>query len=475
MSSRKLCVISEKSRHNMTNGDLFATRPLLSTLVYFLLTLTAAAATCSFPDYLQSRDGDRRWRSHLTSGGSENAGCVWRDVLFVGDLWEIRRVTSSDCPEAVSATNDANSTSASYRCRCVTSFGHHRYIVRHDAVTVADSAISTGNTSRYDVTREQFGGYACVEFVRRSTTVVQVRESKLTWSTARFRETACNGGGGVTLILDDWVLVDYGRAFFSSAEPCPLAHGGFSTRIFDKLSRRGICDAFNDETRVESRCSADEDDRIHFRFRYRECVPETLGMDVDQPAYCLASWTDGDAGLFAYTLLRHHRRQRTWCLRYPAVAVSRQSVSVFGQPRRSFTAYLFRDAFCDRSRTSLATARYVMMDFMPSLSHDVGDGKESAGAGADGLVDGHLLCRDDYEACEFWRQPCRHAGSAKMLSCSRRCGICNDERPAACQLPEHLRGQWSSMLRPSHQQPDSASVNDVIITQHFLQVSQHTA
>jgi len=456
----------------MTSGDSQVTRTLLSTLVYFLLLFTAAAATCLFPDYMQSRDNARRWKSHVTSGGGGNDGCVWRDVSFVGDLWEIR-VASNDCSEAVTTTSDVESTLTSNRRRCVTSFSRHRYIVRHDAITVADTITSTGNTSRYDVARVQFGGYACVEFVRRSQTVVQLRESAPMWTSTRFTETMCNGGNGVTLTLDDWVLVDYGHAFFLSAEPCPLADGGFSIRMFDKLSRRGICDAFNDETRVESRCSANENKRMHFRFRYWECVPKELGMDVDQPAYCLASWSDGDTGVFAYTLLRHHRDQRTWCLRYPAVAVNRQSTSASGQPRRSFTAYLFRDAFCDRSRTSQATARYLMIDFVPSLSHVGIDGNESSSAEAGGLVDGRQLCHDDYEACEFWRQPCQHAGSAKMLSCSRRCGICNDARPAACQLPQYLRGQWSLKMRPNHQQHDSASVNDVVITQHFVHVSQH--
>jgi len=453
----------------MTSDESVVTRPLLSTLVYIMLTFTAAAASCSFPDYLQSLDGSRRWRSHVTSGGNGSGRCVWRDVSFVDDVWEIR-VLSSDCPETVTTTDVADLMLTSYRRRCVAPVSRHRYIIRQDAVAVTDIAASTGNTSRYNVTREQFGGYVCVEFIQRSPTVVQLRESTPTWTMARFLETACNGGS-MMLVLDDWVLVDYGNAFFLSAESCPLATGGFSIRMFDKLSRRGVCDAFNDETRVESRCSADEDDRIHFRFRHWECVPEAIGMNVDQLAFCLASWSDGDAGVFSYTLLRHHRNQRTWCLRYPAVAVSRQSTSASGQPRRPFTAYLFRDAFCDRSRTNLATTRYLMIDFMPSLSRVGSDGYESV-AGKNGLVDGHLLCRDEYEACEFWQQPCQHAGSAKMLSCSRRCGICSDTRPAACQMPNHLRGQWSSKLRPSHQRIDSASVSDVITTQHFVQVSK---
>jgi len=455
----------------MLSNDSYAPRHLLTIAVHSLLLVTASAATCSFPDYLQSHDGERRWRSHVTSGGGENARCLWHDVSFVGDLWEIR-VMSSDCRDTVTTTNDDHSMLTSYRRRCVTSFSHHRYIVRHDAMTIIDAVTSTGNVSLYNVTREQFGGYSCVEFIRRSDTVVQLRESVTTWTTARFRETSCNGGSGMTLTLDDWVLVDYGLAFLVSAEPCPFADGGFSIRMFDKLYGRGICDAFNDETRVESRCSADEDDRIHFRFRYWECLPKGLGMDVDQAAYCLASWSDDDSGVFAYTLLRHHRDHRTWCLRYPALSVSRQSTSAAGQLHRSFTAYLFRDAFCDRSRTSVATARYMMIDFVPSPYHVGNDANRSSSVEEDGLLDGHLLCRDDYEACDFWRQPCRHAGSAQMLSCSRRCGICNDDRPAVCQLPQHLRGHWSSKLIPSHQQPDSASVNDVIITRHFVQVSQ---
>jgi len=459
----------------MAASESRVTRSPLSTLVYFLLTLSAAAPVCLFPDYLQSRDAARRWRSHVTVGG--NARCTWRDVSFVDELWDTK-VMSADCPVATTNDDAAASMLTSYRRRCVTSFNRHRFIVRHDAITVTDADASTGNASRgYDVNRKQYGGYACVKFVRRSSTVVQLRESAPTWTTARFLQTACNGGGGdITLALDDWVLVDYGQAFFLASESCPFADGGFSIRMFDKLSHRGICDAFDDETRVESRCSVDEDDRMDFRFRYRECVPKDLGMDVDQPVHCLASWTDADTGVFAYTLIRHHRRHKTWCLRYPAAAVHRQSTFASAQPRRlSFTAHLFRDAFCDRSRTGLATDRYLMIDFMPSVPHVGNELNESSSSeGAGGLIDGRVLCRDDYEACEFWRQPCRYAGSARMLACSRRCGICNNDRPAACQLPQRIRGHWSSKLRPDHLQINSTLLSDVIITQHVMQVDLPT-
>jgi len=434
-------------RRKMTSRDSCVIRRLLSIVVHFLLTFAAAADTCSFPDYLQSRDGARRWRSHVTFTDGDR--CVWRDVSFVGDVWETR-VTSGHCPPH---DTDSATLTSSYRRRCVKSLNRQRHIVRHRFVT--------GNTSRYDVNRQQQDGYSCVEFVRRGPTVVQLRESMPTWTTTRFLETACGDAvAGLTLALDGWLLVDYGPAFFQSDEQCPFVDGGFSVRVFDKLFRRGVCDAFNDETRVESRCSADENDRIHFRFRYRECVPEGLGMGVNQPAYCLASWTDDEAGVFAYTLLRHQYSQRTWCLRYPAAAVSRQSA----QRRRPFSAFLFRDAFCDHGRTSVATERYLLVDFTPSS----GDGDDDS---SEGVVDGRLLCRDDYEACAYWGQPCRHAGSAQMLACARRCGICSDDRPAACQMSQHLRGQWSLKLRPSHRQADSAPVSDVVITQHFVQVT----
>lgn len=250
----------------MARRDSVVTRRLLSVLVYFLLTLAVCAAICSFPDYLQSRDGARQWRSHMTYDATGSTPCSWRDVTFVGDLWEIR-LMSSRCPGSAAA---ADATLTSYQRHCVTSFGRHRYIVRNGAVAVNDTAAPpTGNVSRYNVTRKQFGGYACVEFVRHSAGVIQLRESTPTWTTARLLETTCSGdAGGMASTLDDWPLVDYGPAFFRTAEPCAFADGGFSIRMFDKLSRRGICDAFSDETRVESRCSADEGDRIHFRYRY---------------------------------------------------------------------------------------------------------------------------------------------------------------------------------------------------------------
>jgi len=80
-----------------------------------------------------------------------------------------------------------------------------------------------------------------------------------------------------------------------------------------------------------------------------------------------------------YTVVRHDRLQRAWCLRLP----------ITQSPTDGFVAYLFLDLRCDAGTPMpRSTDRYVWM----TLTRDEHDG--------------HSLCVDDYEACSYWASPC---------------------------------------------------------------------
>jgi hypothetical protein len=79
--------------------------------------------------------------------------------------------------------------------------------------------------------------YACVQFVLRSASVLQMRYSAA--PSDKKDRSLCNDAN---LVLDDWLLVDRHHVL-DDQTLCSL-QGGFSIRIYDKSRHRGVCDAY---------------------------------------------------------------------------------------------------------------------------------------------------------------------------------------------------------------------------------------
>jgi len=439
-------------------------------LILIIVTVNRVAASdrCQFPDFLQSNRtldrAERQWMSHVVNNEEGSSLCAF-PVSFDGGNWH-QKSPGRDCHNV--HIDDDNQVA--FKRECILAVQRNRFVVRHYDVKM-NIDLNITMTYRRNLL---FKGYLCVEFVRRGQAVAQIR------TTEKYRWLADSSVCNDDVILDEWPLVDIGEAYFSAPSSCRIAigrgnhgeGGGFSVRLYDKVLRRGVCDALHGETRVEFACSADDigiddsDNLIEFRFRHHACVPRGIGMAINQRVNCLASWTDDSSGngtaQQSFAVLRHDVDKRVWCFRFPSSIPWSEAGSY--QRSSSFTAHLFRDLRCDRAgQTELKTDRYLRIDFImdapiydsrleqrtssPEMATDEDNADDNRvdrrNAEAESVIDGRLLCRDDYEACQFWaNQPCREAASAERLACPRRCRVCSDDRPTSCSLPHDLRGHW---------------------------------
>lgn len=353
----------------------------------------AGGQSCLFPEFVQSRfrgQQERQWYGHITKHGRDSPKSFSYIITF----------NDATMKAAVIAGRKVRQRPSPYTRECLQQVQPGKYLVAHR---------ETG------LTRER---YTCVQFLLRSLNVLQVKEAPLDeWPNTKLCEDS-------VMNVNPWPFITKAGLFENYIE-CPLT-GGYNMKIYDKMTKQGVCDAFNGETRLESECMDGEG--LYFRFRHANCVPDGLRMHKDQRVYCIAKWEEGDN---TFAILQHDKADHRWCLRYRT------------NPGKAFIAYLFHDVYCNMEAFPKATNEYLQLELkrdMPRpLSH---------------------LCMDDYEACDMWSNPCRHAGSLPALSCPRTCGLCGDSRPATCTLPGKIHGKW---VDTSDSEKDIISVSDMFV------------
>ena len=203
--------------------------------------------------------------------------------------------------------------------------------------------------------------YTCVQFLRRSPEVVQVRATPL--SDRRPDAAICRAAVDAWQ-LDPWIWID--RAALVASPPPPpqvprpgvpcALRGGFGVRMYDRTGHhQGACDSRRGETRMEADC-----ERVgggtHFYFRHATCIPAGLYMYASQRTLCMANWA---VGAYTFTLLRHDRLAYAWLLRVPT------------KPESSFTSYLLSDLVADRNEYVVATTNYVRLDTVRDVPRPV--------------------------------------------------------------------------------------------------------
>ena len=292
-------------------------------IVLVILYSGVVIDACLYPDFVQSRGGERDWRGHLPNEAAD------RPTEYVYSVSFDRRLMR------VMASN------VSFQRRCMLEVGNQTYLAAQ-----RDIVVTTDRAPR--------NRYICMEFVRRGDAVLQLRTSRLA---SRMDPHLCAEN---QLILDDRPLVDVRHRWRPAVGSSCQLSGGYDIHLYDRRRRRGVCDALDAETRVEAACGGD-DSLVHFRFRYDHCVPSGLGMRVDQMTRCAAAWTtDNDvfSVLVASAADNGEDRLDAWCVRRPRLT--------FGRP---FTAFLFDQLVCDsRPVAELADALIVDMQ----LSEDWG-------------------------------------------------------------------------------------------------------
>ena len=392
---------------NVTGGDVSVER---RELVEYRQRNPTTADDETPDDGSDRAERRRNWRS-----GVRDQATSWTTTLtFDGALMTVEREASTMPP----VDDDDVITARSFQCECLEEINGDRYLIQHQLLKPPRPP--PGNFM-FTGARDEPINYACVQFVQRSPSVVQLRISATT--SKHYNRTLCDDA---RLRWEKWLIVDMSAVFQHSTssagdkERCPLV-GGFSVRVFESGSPRdqSVCDGYRrvDDTRIEANC--EPGDGLYFYFRSAACVPPGAYMYQTQETICRASWSDD---VFTYIVLAHNRLSYAWLLRYPAILVA-----------DSFTAHLLRDLAADDSPHATWTGgQHWRLDMVRDVQRPVTS-----------------LCVDDADACRSWT-PQLACGSAPSvaLACARTCGVCNESRPVICTFSADLVGDWVALADP---------------------------
>jgi len=163
--------------------------------VVLLLLATAVDAGCQFPASLQTNRTSgpaRDWVGNVRDQFTE----IGVHVVVAGN---IIRFTSSD-----------PASWRSYTVVCLQVVLADRYLVA------------------YEQMNQRSARYSCLQFVRRSSDVIQIRTAAVS---GRMDRSMCHDA---SLVTDHWLIFDRSR-LGRRRVPCPL-HGGYSVHLFDKVA-----------------------------------------------------------------------------------------------------------------------------------------------------------------------------------------------------------------------------------------------
>lgn len=301
-------------------------------------------------------------------------------------------------------------------------------------LTFTRTCLEVVDGDKYLVSHREKGqrrvSHACLQFVRRSEALFQVRSGG---SSDRPDLGLCTN---TTWQLDGWLVVDRSRIGHSTVEAatnpgrerCAI-RGGFSARISPSSSSSGgpggsgassnggvhvsECNGGGSEVRLESRCMDGAED-LYIYFRRPDCLPEDLHVNGTPPPQrfaCLADWTDGH---YSFVMLRHERLPQLWLLRLPTRFLAMDD---------SFNAYIFKDLFASTS----------------SKVADLSVGHVHMGVVRDPPRPVTSLCVDDHEWCASKSDAC---ATETAFGCARTCHLCNATRPFVCSFPLDWIGVW---------------------------------
>jgi len=166
-------------------------------LLVLLTVLVTVDAGCQFPSSLQTNRTD--------SGGPRRdwIGRVRDQFTEIGV-----HVAVSDNVLRVSSTDPASRRS--YTVVCLQVIATDRYLVA------------------YEETGQRSARYSCLQFVERSSDVMQMRAAPVG---GRMDRAMCQDSA---LVTDQWLIFDR-STLGRHRVPCPL-HGGYSAHLFDKVN-----------------------------------------------------------------------------------------------------------------------------------------------------------------------------------------------------------------------------------------------
>ncbi|XP_062577708.1 uncharacterized protein LOC134239558 [Saccostrea cucullata] len=329
---------------------------VLLCLPSLLVSIQSRKPNCTFPDFLER---DKLWRSGTELHDSET-------MYFNGDYIDIRQ----------------NDLRFEKRCHEMINREKGIYLVAHlpkqDGINVRTS-------------------YSCIQFLKRSDSVVQIRES----NPSEFTLSICNEQN---MILKNRPIIKFPLEDNPSIK-CPFS-GGYNLKITYKMELK--CGFSVIRPRMESEC--EDGDGVTLDFRISECKLDDV-HGLKEKLRCLASWTDKSAeNNYTFVVLANDQRFPL-CMRFE------------GNLSDLKRATIFRDGKCvvnDRDSYSQTIER-VNLEFEKMVVSN--------------------LCENEFDYCaqEF-------ACPRYQKYCHKSCRGCQPETNV-CSFPEDLKGAWHTDLK----------------------------
>ncbi|XP_048747555.1 uncharacterized protein LOC125659813 [Ostrea edulis] len=321
-----------------------------------LLSIQNRKPNCTFPDFLER---DKLWRSATEFHD-------WETMYFNGDYIDIRQ----------------NDLRFEKRCEEIIDREKGKYIVVH--------LPKQGGVNVRPL-------YSCMQFLKRSDSVVQIKES----NPSDFTLSMCHEQN---MILKNRPIIKFPIEDNASIK-CPFS-GGYNLKITYKNELK--CGFSVISPRLESEC--EEGDGVTLDFRTADCkLDDDHGLKDN--LRCLASWTDRTAEHnYTFVVLANDRR-------FP------QCMRLEGNLSDLKRATLFRDGKCvvnDRDSYS-QTIEKVILEFEKMVVSN--------------------LCENEFDYCS--QEP---ACSKYKKYCHKSCRGCQPETNV-CSFPEELKGSWHTDLK----------------------------
>lgn len=302
---------------------------------------------CTFPEFLER---DKLWRSGTEYHESEN-------MYFNGDNIDITK----------------NDVRVERRCQEVIDREKGIYFV-HEYGGIGSPVL-----------------YLCMQFLKRSDSVVQIRESN--------PSTLLKACSEQSMVLKNRPIIKYPLEDNPSVK-CPFS-GGYNLKITYKGESK--CGSSVIPPRLESEC--EDGDGVTLDFRLKECKLDD-DHNLEEKLRCLATWTDKTSeNNYTFVVLADNRRF-PMCMRLE------------GNLTDLKRANIFRDGKC-------------VLNDRDSYSMTI----ENVDLGFEKMVVSNL-CENEFDYCS------QKAACSKYQSyCHKSCRRCHTETNV-CSFPELLKGAW---------------------------------
>ncbi|XP_014790679.1 uncharacterized protein LOC106884017 [Octopus bimaculoides] len=240
--------------------------------------------------------------------------------------------------------------------------------------------------------------YLCMQFIKRSNAVMQIRMSPLSSSD----DGICND---TRLMMDDWPLLSV-HLFHTTEVKCPF-EGGYDFDI--KLpSGEKVCTSKMLPFRFESYCVDEEG--LLLRIRDKTCTDYIGNLKEENRLRCLATWKHGKD---TYVIVRETDVVRYWCMRI-----------IYDDNGMISRIYFFLDMICDTKTIFPTSRKYLVFEMYHRVIRSI--------------------CSDEFETCSSHNM----CNSEHRSHCLESCGDCQIKAFSkfrglqACTFPKVMHGTW---------------------------------